>query len=130
MHTIFFFIVSQHAMFIDVILTLPIVISFLNIDVTFSYDHNLACFFSHNNFVISLLKDQQMELEGVLEHHQVHEIIQQEDGTITEVYYYQPIDQYDQYVDQEPSENQQYQSDTIIIEPQDIKTEPPQVDQL
>ncbi|XP_071536601.1 calcium-responsive transcription factor-like [Panulirus ornatus] len=74
--------------------------------------------------------DQQMELEGVLEHHQVHEIIQQEDGTITEVYYYQPIDQYDQYVEQEQSENQQYQSDAIIIQPQDIKTEPPQIDQL
>lgn len=68
--------------------------------------------------------DQQMEFEGVLEHHQVHEIIQQEDGTITEVYYYHPMDQYDQYTDQETSVHQQYENDTIIIEPQNIKTEP------
>ncbi|XP_037789155.1 uncharacterized protein LOC119584549 [Penaeus monodon] len=87
--------------------------------------------------------DQQMVLEGVqptfyeeqqqgqvLEHHQVHEIIQREDGTITEVYYYQPIEQYEQYVKEDGTsqEQAQYQADTIIIEPQNIKTEPPQVD--
>lgn len=57
-----------------------------------------------------------MELDGELEQHQVHEIIQQEDGTIMEVYYYQPRDQlYD------PDHHYQ---DTIIIQPENVKTEP------
>lgn len=58
-----------------------------------------------------LLQEQHLELDGELEQHQVHEIIQQEDGTIMEVYYYQPRDQL-------------YESDTIIIQPENVKTEP------
>lgn len=46
----------------------------------------------------------------ILEHHQVHEIIQQDDGTITEVYYYQPMEQYG-----EDYEHQEH--GTIIIQP-------------
>ena len=57
-----------------------------------------------------------MILDEDLDHHQVHEIIQQEDGTIMEVYYYQPRDQmYD-------SDHRYY--DTIIIQPENMKTEP------
>ncbi|XP_042242413.1 uncharacterized protein LOC121879715 isoform X2 [Homarus americanus] len=77
--------------------------------------------------------DQQMELDGVLEHHQVHEIIHQEDGTVTQVYYYQPVDQFDHYIEAENPEQQQqhpYQKDAIIIQPQNIKTEPPANDNL
>lgn len=60
--------------------------------------------------------EQQLELDGELEQHQVHEIIQQEDGTIMEVYYYQPRDQlYD-------TDNRYH--DTIIIQPENMKTEP------
>ncbi|XP_045594390.1 uncharacterized protein [Procambarus clarkii] len=68
--------------------------------------------------------DQQMELDGVLEHHQVHEIIEQQDGTITEVYYYQPVDQYDHYSEQVAGDCQQYENNTIVIQPQNIKAEP------
>lgn len=56
------------------------------------------------------------ELEQ-LEQHQVHEIIHQEDGTIMEVYYYQPRDQmYD-------DPDHRYH-DTIIIQPENMKAEP------
>ncbi|XP_045101181.1 uncharacterized protein LOC123498108 isoform X1 [Portunus trituberculatus] len=60
--------------------------------------------------------EEQMVLDGDLEQHQVHEIIQQEDGTIMEVYYYQP-------------QNEMYgpdhsYHDTIIIQPENMKTEP------
>lgn len=65
-----------------------------------------------------------MELDGVLEHHQVHEIIQQEDGTITEVYYYQPVSQYEE---QESTQEHQYSHEAIIVQPEDIKTEPAHV---
>ncbi|CAL4130340.1 unnamed protein product, partial [Meganyctiphanes norvegica] len=46
----------------------------------------------------------------ILEHHQVHEIIQQEDGTITEVYYYQPMEDYGE-------EFEHKEHGTIIIQP-------------
>lgn len=63
-----------------------------------------------------LSQEQELELDGELEQHQVHEIIQQEDGTIMEVYYYQPRDQlYD-------PDNRYH--DTIIIQPENMKTEP------
>ncbi|XP_068230021.1 uncharacterized protein [Palaemon carinicauda] len=71
--------------------------------------------------------EQSISLEGVLENQQVHEIIQQEDGTITEVYYYQPIEQYDQYVEGETIETEPYHNTTIIV-PQDIKVEPPTIE--
>ncbi|KAK4303953.1 hypothetical protein Pmani_024078 [Petrolisthes manimaculis] len=54
------------------------------------------------------------DLAGVLDQYQVHEIIQQEDGTIMEVYYCQPSD---------PDH-----TSTIIIQPENIKTEPIPVD--
>lgn len=57
-----------------------------------------------------------MVLDGELEQHQVHEIIQQEDGTIMEVYYYQT---------QEEMYNQDHSyHDTIIIQPENMKSEP------
>ncbi|KAG0719675.1 Calcium-responsive transcription factor [Chionoecetes opilio] len=60
--------------------------------------------------------DQLMIMDGELEQHQVHEIIQQEDGTIMEVYYYQSRDQL--------AEPDPRYHDTLVIQPGHMKTEP------
>ncbi|KAK7075222.1 hypothetical protein SK128_016274 [Halocaridina rubra] len=74
-------------------------------------------------------KEQSTALEAVFENQHVHEIIEQEDGTVTEVYYYQPIENSDQYDTVEANETgETYQDTTIIHPPLDIKVESPSIE--